>query len=45
MDDYITKPLRRGDLLDAMNKLAGEWKAQKRHHLLRRPPVIKRAVV
>ncbi|TFK35674.1 hypothetical protein BDQ12DRAFT_687784 [Crucibulum laeve] len=39
MDDHITKPLRRGDLLNAINKLAGERGAQ-RHHLMRRPPAI-----
>ncbi|KAF8990572.1 hypothetical protein BDQ17DRAFT_1371736 [Cyathus striatus] len=31
MDDHITKPLRRGDLLNAINKLAGE-RAGQRHH-------------
>ncbi|KAL4263345.1 histidine kinase [Pleurotus pulmonarius] len=40
MDDHITKPLRRGDLLNAINKLAGERNAAKRQHLLlRRPPI------
>ncbi|PFH53613.1 hypothetical protein AMATHDRAFT_171562 [Amanita thiersii Skay4041] len=39
MDDHITKPLRRGDLLNAINKLAGERGAAK-HHLLRRSPAI-----
>ncbi|KAJ3516880.1 hypothetical protein NLJ89_g859 [Agrocybe chaxingu] len=40
MDDHITKPLRRGDLLNAINKLAGErgGGSQKLLHLLRRPP-------
>ncbi|KAF4622058.1 hypothetical protein D9613_009580 [Agrocybe pediades] len=38
MDDHITKPLRRADLLNAINKLAGERGVQKNHHhLLRRP--------
>ncbi|KAF9481492.1 histidine kinase [Pholiota conissans] len=37
MDDHITKPLRRGDLLNAINKLAGERGVQKIHTLLRRP--------
>ncbi|KAL0948366.1 hypothetical protein HGRIS_010948 [Hohenbuehelia grisea] len=36
MDDHITKPLRRGDLLNAINKLAGERSASK-HPLHRRP--------
>ncbi|KAF8800734.1 hypothetical protein BYT27DRAFT_7312960 [Phlegmacium glaucopus] len=40
MDDHITKPLRRGDLLNAINKLAGERGAQKHHHLIRRPLAI-----
>ena len=32
------EPLRRGDLLNAINKLAGERGAQKiHHHLMRRP--------
>jgi len=41
MDDHITKPLRRGDLLNSINKLAGE-RAQlaKQHHLLQRPPAL-----
>ncbi|KAJ8594201.1 hypothetical protein M405DRAFT_809539 [Rhizopogon salebrosus TDB-379] len=41
MDDHITKPLRRGDLLNSINKLAGE-RAQlvKQHHLLHRPPAL-----
>ena len=34
------EPLRRGDLLNAINKLAGERGAQKHHHLIRRPPAI-----
>ncbi|KAH7921003.1 hypothetical protein BV22DRAFT_1020209 [Leucogyrophana mollusca] len=39
MDDHITKPLRRGDLLNSINKLAGERAQQaKAHHLLHRPP-------
>ena len=35
------EPLRRGDLLNSINKLAGE-RAQlaKQHHLLQRPPAI-----
>jgi osomolarity two-component system sensor histidine kinase NIK1 len=40
MDDHITKPLRRGDLLNAINKLAGERGVQKHHQLLRRPLAI-----
>jgi len=41
MDDHITKPLRRGDLLNAINKLAGGSGAtQKHHHLIRRPLAI-----
>jgi osomolarity two-component system sensor histidine kinase NIK1 len=40
MDDHITKPLRRGDLLNAINKLAGERGAQNHYHLLRRPHAI-----
>lgn len=41
MDDHITKPLRRGDLLNSINKLAGE-RAQlaTQHHLLHRPPAL-----
>ncbi|KAF9459630.1 hypothetical protein BDZ94DRAFT_1171284 [Collybia nuda] len=39
MDDHITKPLRRGDLLNAINKLAGERGAAK-HPLLRRAQAI-----
>ncbi|KIJ62480.1 hypothetical protein HYDPIDRAFT_114607 [Hydnomerulius pinastri MD-312] len=41
MDDHITKPLRRGDLLNSINKLAGD-RAQvtKKHHLLHRPPAL-----
>ncbi|KAI5115771.1 hypothetical protein M0805_007186 [Coniferiporia weirii] len=36
MDDHITKPLRRGDLLNAINKLAGEkaTKDRRKHHAL-----------
>ena len=34
------EPLRRGDLLNAINKLAGERGAQKHHHLIRRPLAI-----
>ncbi|KXN88384.1 Hybrid signal transduction histidine kinase J [Leucoagaricus sp. SymC.cos] len=37
MDDHITKPLRRGDLLNSINK-AGE--RGKGHYLLRRAPAI-----
>jgi hypothetical protein len=35
------EPLRRGDLLNSINKLAGE-RAQlaKQHHLLQRPPAL-----
>ncbi|KIJ97792.1 hypothetical protein K443DRAFT_681283 [Laccaria amethystina LaAM-08-1] len=40
MDDHITKPLRRADLLNAINKLAGERGTQKHLHLLRRPAAI-----
>ncbi|KAJ8482196.1 hypothetical protein ONZ45_g15040 [Pleurotus djamor] len=41
MDDHITKPLRRADLLNAINKLAGERSVAKRQHpLLRRAPAI-----
>ncbi|KAF5350143.1 hypothetical protein D9756_009276 [Leucocoprinus leucothites] len=40
MDDHITKPLRRGDLLNAINKLAGERGTGKGHFLLRRAPAI-----
>jgi osomolarity two-component system sensor histidine kinase NIK1 len=36
MDDHITKPLRRADLLNSINKLAGE-RAVARHSLMRRP--------
>ncbi|KAG5340861.1 Hybrid signal transduction histidine kinase J [Termitomyces sp. T112] len=36
MDDHITKPLRRGDLLNAIGKLAGERGAAKPHR--RVPP-------
>ncbi|KAG6870053.1 hypothetical protein C0992_001172 [Termitomyces sp. T32_za158] len=36
MDDHITKPLRRGDLLNAIGKLAGEKGAAKHHR--RVPP-------
>jgi len=36
MDDHIMKPLRHGDLLNAINKLAGERGAQKHRHLMRR---------
>ncbi|KAA1473198.1 hypothetical protein DENSPDRAFT_779569 [Dentipellis sp. KUC8613] len=31
MDDHITKPLRRGDLLNSITKLAGERVKQRRH--------------
>ncbi|KAG0694624.1 hypothetical protein DFH29DRAFT_959340 [Suillus ampliporus] len=41
MDDHITKPLRRGDLLNSINKLAGERATlAKQHHLLHRPPAL-----
>ncbi|KAH6897665.1 hypothetical protein BKA70DRAFT_1315390, partial [Coprinopsis sp. MPI-PUGE-AT-0042] len=39
MDDHITKPLRRGDLLNAINKLAGANRKEP-YHLMRRPPPI-----
>jgi len=39
MDDHITKPLRRADLLNSINKLAGERNAAK-HPLLRRAAAI-----
>ncbi|KAF9448757.1 hypothetical protein P691DRAFT_668846 [Macrolepiota fuliginosa MF-IS2] len=39
MDDHITKPLRRGDLLNAINKLAGD-RVGKSHFLLRRASAI-----
>ncbi|KAH6905754.1 hypothetical protein BKA70DRAFT_1291834 [Coprinopsis sp. MPI-PUGE-AT-0042] len=39
MDDHITKPLRRGDLLNAINKLAGANRKEP-YHLMRRPPLI-----
>ncbi|KAG6827518.1 hypothetical protein H0H92_011459 [Tricholoma furcatifolium] len=39
MDDHITKPLRRGDLLNAISKLAGE-RGSAKHLLHRRPPAI-----
>ncbi|KIK56550.1 hypothetical protein GYMLUDRAFT_783618 [Collybiopsis luxurians FD-317 M1] len=39
MDDHITKPLRRVDLLNSINKLAGARKAAK-HPLLRRVAAI-----
>ncbi|TDL24345.1 hypothetical protein BD410DRAFT_814134 [Rickenella mellea] len=38
MDDHITKPLRRGDLLNAINKLAGE-KAASKHRRKHRPVI------
>ncbi|EPQ52996.1 hypothetical protein GLOTRDRAFT_45993 [Gloeophyllum trabeum ATCC 11539] len=38
MDDHITKPLRRGDLLNAINKLAGE-RAALRHRMMHRPSI------
>ncbi|KAI9566571.1 hypothetical protein HD554DRAFT_1096674 [Boletus coccyginus] len=40
MDDHITKPLRRGDLLNSINKLAGERAQLTKHHLLHRPPAL-----
>ncbi|KAG6333867.1 hypothetical protein ID866_5222 [Astraeus odoratus] len=41
MDDHITKPLRRGDLLNSINKLAGERaRLAKQRHLLHRPPAL-----
>lgn len=39
MDDHITKQLRHGDLLDAINKLAGGGKKEQ-HHLMKRPPEV-----
>jgi len=36
MDDHITKPLRRGDLLNAINKLAGDRAQALKHPLLAR---------
>ncbi|EKM75241.1 Tco1 HAMP domain related type IA HK [Agaricus bisporus var. burnettii JB137-S8] len=39
MDDHITKPLRRADLLNAINKLAGD-RIGKGHFLLRRASAI-----
>lgn len=36
----LVEPLRRADLLNAINKLAGERGAQRHMHLLRRPPPI-----
>jgi osomolarity two-component system sensor histidine kinase NIK1 len=41
MDDHITKPLRRGDLLNAINKLAGGGGKKDQHHLMRRPPPVR----
>ncbi|KAI6127235.1 hypothetical protein F5141DRAFT_1186385 [Pisolithus sp. B1] len=41
MDDHITKPLRRGDLLNSINRLASERARQaKQRHLLHRPPAL-----
>ena len=41
---FHKEPLRRGDLLNAINKLAGERGAQKiHHHLMRRPVGINQA--
>ncbi|KAG1896760.1 CheY-like superfamily [Suillus fuscotomentosus] len=38
MDDHITKPLRRGELLNSINNLAG-WRAQlAQQHFHHRPP-------
>ncbi|KAJ8091873.1 histidine kinase osmosensor [Marasmius tenuissimus] len=37
MDDHITKPLRRADLLNAINKLAGERSVGNKH--MRRPAI------
>ncbi|KAI5891245.1 two-component histidine kinase Le.nik1-like protein [Schizophyllum commune H4-8] len=37
MDDHITKPLRRGDLLNAISKLASERAAQKAMYRRRNP--------
>jgi osomolarity two-component system sensor histidine kinase NIK1 len=39
MDDHITKPLRRGDLLNSINKLAGGGRKEL-HHLMKRPPPV-----
>jgi len=40
MDDHITKPLRRGDLLNAINKLAGDRAQALKHPLLARAAAI-----
>jgi osomolarity two-component system sensor histidine kinase NIK1 len=40
MDDHITKPLRRGDLLNAINKLAGDRAQTFKNPLLVRPPAV-----
>ncbi|KIN99259.1 hypothetical protein M404DRAFT_155633 [Pisolithus tinctorius Marx 270] len=41
MDDHITKPLRRGDLLNSINRLASERaRLAKQRHLLHRPPAL-----
>jgi len=40
MDDHITKPLRRGDLLNAINKLAGDRAQALKHALLPRSAAI-----
>jgi hypothetical protein len=39
----LSEPLRRADLLNAINKLAGERGTQKHLHLLRRPAAIAQA--
>jgi len=40
MDDHITKPLRRGDLLNAINKLAGDRAQTLKNPLLARPAAV-----
>jgi len=40
IDVDLLEPLRRGDLLNAINKSAGERGAAKHLHLLRRSPAI-----
>ena len=37
---FCLEPLRRGDLLNAINKLAGERGAAQKHLLIRRPLAI-----
>ncbi|KAF7980985.1 hypothetical protein HWV62_5217 [Athelia sp. TMB] len=40
MDDHITKPLRRGDLLNAINKLAGDRAQMLKNPLMVRPAAV-----